>query len=150
MTSKSNLNGKIGRLGEQLVSQWLEERDWQVLHRRWLCRWGEIDLIAQAKQSSTIAFVEIKTRSTGNWDLEGILAINARKQAKICRTAALFLSKYPHFAELNCRFDVALVSCRKNPLSYASNLDIKAIDKISSSEYFLSLHNYLENAFFCS
>jgi putative endonuclease len=150
MTSKSNINDKIGRLGEELVSQWLEERDWRVLYRRWLCRWGEIDLIARAKQSPTIAFVEIKTRSLGNWDLEGILAINARKQAKICRTATLFLSKHPHLAELNFRFDVALVSCRKNPSFQTSNLNLQAIDKINSREYSLSLHDYLENAFFCS
>lgn len=150
MTGKSNINDKIGRLGEQLVSQWLEERDWLILHHRWSSRWGEIDLIARSKHSPIIAFVEIKTRSLGNWDLEGILAINTRKQAKICRTAALFLSKYPHFADFTCRFDVALVSCRKNLLFQASNPDLQTTDKTSSSEYLLSLYDYLENAFFCS
>ena len=37
----------IGELGEQLVAGWLQTQDWVILHHRWRCRWGEIDLIAQ-------------------------------------------------------------------------------------------------------
>ncbi len=37
----------IGVLGEYLVAQWLQTRGWIILHHRWRCRWGEIDLVAK-------------------------------------------------------------------------------------------------------
>ena len=65
----------IGSLGEDLVAQWLESTGWEILHRRFACRWGEIDIIAQhpgrteellsrefPTQDFTLAFVEVKTR----------------------------------------------------------------------------------------
>lgn len=37
----------IGVLGEDIVAQWLQSKGWIILHRRWRCRWGEIDLVAR-------------------------------------------------------------------------------------------------------
>jgi putative endonuclease len=37
----------IGALGEDLVAKWLAECGWNILHRRWRCRLGEIDIIAE-------------------------------------------------------------------------------------------------------
>jgi len=103
---------ELGILGEDLVAQWLQQQGWQVLKRRWHSRWGEIDVVAQ-HPAPCLAFVEVKTRSYGNWDENGLLAINFQKRAKLWRTAQLFLVKHPHLAEWPCRFDVALVSYQK-------------------------------------
>ncbi|HEY9669145.1 MAG TPA: YraN family protein [Coleofasciculaceae cyanobacterium] len=137
----------VGELGEQLVAEWLQAQNWVILHHRWRCRWGEIDLIAcsgarergkldagNVKQNTTmagisqftspcppvshsplLAFIEIKTRSPRNWDADGRLAITLQKQAKLLQAAELFLAKYPEMASYPCRFDVALVSCRRLP-----------------------------------
>lgn len=118
----------IGVLGEDLVAQWLQSTGWAILHRRWRCRWGELDIIAQqnpqekpdkhaspAKSSSLLVFVEVKTRSRGNWDAGGLLSITQQKQTKLWQSARCFLGIYPNLADRPCRFDVALVYCQRLP-----------------------------------
>ncbi|MGK7916624.1 MAG: YraN family protein [Prochloraceae cyanobacterium] len=145
---------KIGELGEQLVAQWLQTQGFLIRERRWRCRWGEIDIIAQSELSSTLIFVEVKTRSCGNWDADGLLAITPQKQAKLWQTAELFLAESSHLADLPCRFDVALVNYRRNTkLATKQSIDcdrkqaIKIAEPISWQGYQLTLQEYIEGAF---
>jgi putative endonuclease len=98
----------IGTEGENLVADWLATKKAVVLQRRWRKRSAEVDLIAQ-KADGTLLFIEVKTRSAGNWDRGGLLAVDRRKQQKIILGAHLFLGCYPELSDCNCRFDVALV-----------------------------------------
>ncbi len=99
------INRGIG--GEKLVAQWLQQDGWTILHHRWRCRWGELDLIAQREEM--LVFVEVKTRSSGNWDQQGLLAISGVKQQKLHDSAEFFLAQFPQWGDCVCRFDVALV-----------------------------------------
>lgn len=141
----------LGVLGEDLIAQWLLRQDWTILHRRWRCRWGEIDIIALQKletqnpastplafhSSPVLAFVEVKTRTARNWDAGGLLAITPQKQTKLCRSANYFLATYPHLADYQCRFDVALVNCQRIPSQQQGTL----------TGYQVMLQEYLPAAF---
>ncbi|GET38194.1 hypothetical protein MiSe_29480 [Microseira wollei NIES-4236] len=60
----------IGILGEDFVASWLQAQGWTILHRRWRCRWGELDIIAQQgageQRSTGVSPVgALEQRSTG-------------------------------------------------------------------------------------
>ncbi|RCJ18106.1 YraN family protein [Nostoc sp. ATCC 43529] len=183
---------KSGHFGEDLVAQWLQSTGWLILHRRFSCRWGEIDIIAEysgeageAREQgagsrgerflphllilpppptlpmpyalcpmphaqSILAFVEVKTRSSGSWDAGGRSAITLQKQAKISRTAGMFLAQYPEKADYTCRFDVAIVYCQeisKNMTGIKATQEALATSSAAGYEY--RLQEYIPAAFDC-
>ncbi len=165
------MTNNIGSLGEELVGYWLQTQGWSILYRRWRCRWGELDLVARQSQTqssqgrsiaqATLAFVEVKTRSSGNWDTNGLLAVTPQKQAKIWKTAQLFLAQHPALADLPCRFDVASVCCKQLPFS-STPLPVSSQEALQShfpvslnlgqpvqlAGYQLILQTYIESAFY--
>jgi len=167
----------IGQLGEDLITQWLESTGWLILHRRFSCPWGEIDVIAEylgqeaGKQGSggteekiynpfsslpssnsisdsVIAFVEVKTRSSGNWDAGGRSAITPQKQARLWRTAETFLAQYPEKADYPCRFDVAIVCCQRISTSQTRLTSAQdAVFSLFADGYEFYLQEYISAAF---
>jgi putative endonuclease len=132
-----------GKKGEEVVAQWLISRGGKVLHQRWRWKRGEIDLIAI--ESDTLLFIEVKTRNRSNWDADGLLAITPQKQARIVRTAELFLLKHPHLAEQPCRFDVAIV--RHQPINRSIvGTPLYILADIAAGEHLL-LIDYIPGAF---
>jgi putative endonuclease len=77
---------------------------WQILHRNFACKAGELDIVA--KESQTLVFVEVRSRKSA--DFGGAAAsVTLAKQQKVRRTAAYYLaaqglSKHPP----PCRFDL--------------------------------------------
>lgn len=153
---------QTGQLAETLVAQWLTLQGWTVLHQRWHCPYGELDIIAT--RLDTLVFVEVKARSKGNWDANGLLSVTPRKQAKLWHAAQLFLADSPHLAAFSCRFDVAVLSCKpvrssgtespqpqlSLPLAIASRFPQKGIEigqPIVFEGYELTLQQYIPNAF---
>ncbi|WP_019499220.1 YraN family protein [Pseudanabaena sp. PCC 6802] len=98
---------QAGNAGENLVADLLKENGWQVLAMQWHCRWGELDIVARDR--NWLIFVEVKTRGDRNWDENGLLAISSQKQRRLYLAASEFLKRHPQLANLDCRFDIALV-----------------------------------------
>lgn len=144
---------KIGDLGERFVRRYLEIKGYKILKHNWRSYWGEIDLIAQEKITNELAFIEVKTRRNYNWDADGLLAINSDKQAKLIKTASLFLAQYPQLAELPCRFDVALVSYQPWETTNHCQSDFTHLNQIEIGQaiiikqHKLTIKNYLPTAF---
>jgi putative endonuclease len=143
----------LGQAGESLVAAWLGQQGGKILQQRWRSPWGEIDLIAQFPTTMVLAFVEVKTRSGGNWDQGGLLAVNGRKQEKLWQTANHFLASQPQWIDWNCSFDVAIVfslgNFADNPTQNKGNLpvNVELGQTIIWHGYRLRLEQYLADAF---
>jgi putative endonuclease len=135
----------------------LRQQNWQILEQRWHCRWGELDLVALHLDQPCLAFVEVKARSRGNWDANGLLAITPAKQTKLGLTAQLFLADHADWANSPCRFDVAIVNYRQrrsSDLASPNRLhDIESRPVIELGQpilcggYCLTLQHYIAGAF---
>ena len=94
----------LGRWGEALVAEELRRKGWRLLASGFLCRFGEIDLIAANEKY--ICFTEVKLRKSDSF-APARSFVDARKQERVRTTASLWLSEHP--TSLQPRFDVAEV-----------------------------------------
>ena len=95
-----------GDQGEARTARYLEARGYTVLARQWRCRYGELDLVARSPEG-ILCFVEVKRRGGLGLGLPRE-AVDGRKQARLRRTAALYLSELEEEPP-PVRFDVAEV-----------------------------------------
>jgi len=116
--------GTTGKNGEDRVADFLIKQGAKVILRNFVCKKGEIDIIAEME--AYIVFVEVKTRKQ-NAMARGRTAVDPIKQQRCIAAAKEFIAKTG--CELPPRFDVAEVSVLENN---------------GKKEYNL---NYIKNAF---
>jgi len=98
------LNNKaIGTAWETVARTYLEECGYKILCCNYRCKIGEIDIIAQDKE--TIVFIEVKFRKSKCYG-SALEAVNYKKQQTIRQVATYYLMKTYHTEYLPCRFDV--------------------------------------------
>lgn len=83
---------EIGRWGENLACQYLEKNNYRIIERNFLCRQGEIDIIAEDIQKKEIVFLEVKTRSNLKYG-NPAEAVNKLKQKHIKQVAKYYIYK---------------------------------------------------------
>ena len=93
-----------GTWAEGQAAAYLEERGYEVLHKRYKTKFGEIDLITQ--KGDMVCFVEVKMR--GN-KADALEAITKRARKRIENSALFFLSENPEFMSFDMRFDVIAI-----------------------------------------
>ena len=96
-----------GREWEKATESFLRGHGLKTLKRNYQCRHGEIDLIME--EGDCLVFVEVRYRHRRAFG-SGAETVDGRKQSKITRTAALFLSRHPRRAAQPCRFDVISIA----------------------------------------
>ena len=96
---------ETGKAGEKLALKALKRAGYRVLATNFRARGGEIDIVAE--HNGTIAFVEVKTRSSDAF-APPVLAVNRSKREKLARTAWYFL-KCNSATDKDCRFDVVSI-----------------------------------------
>lgn len=97
-----------GDMGEKIALRYLKKQGYKILEHNFLCKTGEIDLIAFDPQNKELVFIEVRYRETGIDD--AIASINYNKQLKIIRAARYYLLINPEYSESFTRFDVIALS----------------------------------------
>lgn len=95
-----------GDYGETCAVHFLKKQGYKILEKNFRTRFGEIDIVA--KKNEYIVFVEVKLRKNNDFG-GGASAVDARKQNRIKKTAAIYLSKFNE--EYPVRFDVVIITC---------------------------------------
>ena len=80
-----DLRPQLGRLGEQLATEHLIRRGFEIVERNYRTRWGELDIIAY--DGATLAFCEVKTRRLRPGEGFALEAIRGRKRSRIRQIA---------------------------------------------------------------
>jgi len=91
----------LGKKGELLAREFLEEKDFEILETNFRLDKDEIDIIA--KDGESIVFVEVKTRSTDYFG-EPEIAVGIRKEEFLIRAAENYLISNDLDKEI--RFDI--------------------------------------------
>jgi len=95
----------LGRRGEDLAVEYLQQRGFVVLSRNWRCRDGELDVVAV--DQTRLVVCEVKTRS-GTAFGEPAEAVTRSKAARIRRVTQAWLTEHQvRWCEI--RFDVVAV-----------------------------------------
>ena len=98
-------SARMGREGEALAVVFLKKKGYRIVEKNYRCPLGEIDIVALDKK--TVCFIEVKTRSTGDYDRPEV-AVHKRKQFQLSRVALWFL-KERRLQDVRARFDVVAI-----------------------------------------
>lgn len=79
---------EIGQIGEDLATKYLEENNYKIIQRNFLCKQGEIDIIA--KQGKEYVFTEVKTRTNLSFG-RPVEAVTDTKQKHIKEATKYYL-----------------------------------------------------------
>ena len=96
---------EVGREGESLAEQFLQNRGYRILARNVRSPSGELDLIAE--DGDALVFIEVKSRRTNAFGGTRY-AVDPRKQSRIVKQAAQYLARHRIYGR-SCRFDVVLL-----------------------------------------
>lgn len=99
---------KTGLWAERLAAFYLRLKGYEILHTRYKTKVGEVDLVARKRD--TIAFVEVKARSSVDVALS---SVPAPSRKRIARAAEYFLmSEAEKFENFHLRFDVIAIGSK--------------------------------------
>lgn len=98
------IRNKTGVWGELFTARYLRDRGYSILSSNYVCRFGEVDVIAE--KDGTVCMVEVKTRNEKS-NIRPMEAVDEIKIKRIKMAAQNFLS----YAKKDCdyRFDVCEV-----------------------------------------
>jgi putative endonuclease len=98
-------NKELGKKGEEKALRFLKKRGYRIIEKNYVCKMGEMDIIARDKD--TLVFIEVKTRTSTEFGPPQ-LAVNLSKQRQLSKVALNYL-KEKHLEDPKARFDVVAI-----------------------------------------
>lgn len=104
---KQNNKRAFGEGLEKRAVKYLTEKGLRIIAENYLCKMGEIDIIARDNQD--LIFVEVRYRKS---DLYGgsAASVDKKKQKRIILAAEHYLLKHKLTNKVACRFDVIAIT----------------------------------------
>jgi putative endonuclease len=96
---------ELGKKGEDLALRFLKKRGYRIIEQNYVCKMGEMDIIA--KEKDTLVFIEVKTRTSMDFGPPQ-LAVTQFKQRQMSKVALCFL-KEKNLEDVKARFDVVAI-----------------------------------------
>jgi putative endonuclease len=95
----------LGKEGESVACAYLTRLGYQIIARRWRCRLGELDIIAQ--EGGEWVFIEVKTRQGRLTPGDALSAITPEKAERLIQLAYTYFSTHEIDSEqVQWRIDV--------------------------------------------
>ena len=95
---------EIGKIGEDLATSYLIKEKYKIIQRNFICRQGEIDIIAHDTIKKELVFIEVKTRTNNKYGNPSE-SVNESKQKHIYKSAEYFVYKN-RLEKMQIRFDI--------------------------------------------
>lgn len=105
-----------GLTAEQLAENYLIKHHWSILHKRFRCPLGEIDLIVQ--QKDWLLFVEVKKRKILK---EALSAISEKQKSRLIQSALYYIDLNNLTNINNIQFDLIAVN-QQNQIIHIQNI----------------------------
>jgi putative endonuclease len=106
---------KIGQHAEERAAQHLHAAGLVLLHRNYLCRLGELDIVA--RDGTTLVVAEVRLRASAQFG-GAAASITRAKQRRIVLATRHLLARYPSLQRLPVRFDALLVPANDGPIEW--------------------------------
>lgn len=107
---------ELGRIGENIIADYITKLGYKVVERNFACNQGEIDIIAKDKEE--LVFIEVKTRTDISYG-EASEAVTNTKKRHLINSIKYYIYKQK-LENQPIRIDVAevYIKCGKVKINY--------------------------------
>lgn len=126
----------LGKFGEKRAAEYIESLGLYIRHQDWNCGHTDLDIVAIDEFSTTLYFIEVKTRRTDR-DGDPREAVDYEKAQNILRAATQY-ARHFHLEQLEKQFDIITVigdDDRAQVRHYQKAIDSSSTYAMRNSEY---------------
>lgn len=98
----------LGRWGEQVAAEYLEEKGWYIRHRDWHDGHRDLDIVAIDEDMSVLVIAEVKTRATDDFGSPDT-AIDLEKKKNLFLATQKYVRDY-RLQHLPVRYDTISIT----------------------------------------